>query len=189
MNLTTPSDQIWPMRATGAEDTLLDLTTAGDFASMPPTGVVDLLADAVDWASNPTERDALTNILKSNGIEIYIAASTAHSKTMNWYLTAWRNSNGPAKRVAQGTAETGTQAVVTYPHNGASVSNMFWCDKIVVTWENWLKNVEATDEDGNSNSVGSLWLDACGYRYWMIEFITTDTSAPATNIVAYYGRF
>lgn len=176
------------MRATGPEDTLLDLTTAGDFANKP-TDTVDLLKDALEWSGHSSERDGTTHDTETNGLEIYIAASTAHSKTMNWYLTAWRNENGPAKRVAQGTATTGTQAVVTYPHNGATIANMFWCDQIVVTWENWLKDVEATDEDGNSNSVGSLWLDACGYRFWLIEFITTGTTAPATNIVAYYGRF
>lgn len=193
MNLTTPSHKIWPMRATGAEDTQATINariaTTGDFAQKPASNVVDLLADAVEWAANTTEKESLTHDLEANGIEIYIAASDAHSKTLNWYLTAWRNENGPAKRVAVGTAVTGTQQVVKYPHNGVTIANMFWCDEIDITWENWLKEIESTDTDGNSNSVGSLWLDACGYRYWMIEFITTGTAAPATNIVAYYGRF
>jgi len=187
MILQTPCHKIWPMRATGAEDTLLDLTTAGDFASKP-SDTLDLLSDVIDWTDNSAKNTGLTHDTETNGIDIYIAASNAHSKTLNWYLTAWRNENGPAKRVAEGTAETGTQAVVTYPHNGASIANMFWCDNIVITYENWLKEVEATDS-GNSNSVASLFLDTCGYRYWLIEFVTTATSAPATNIVAYYGRF
>ena len=192
MNLTTPSHKIWPMRATGAEDTQATIdariATTGDFAQKPTSNVVDLLSDAVEWTDNSTENSALTHDLQANGIEIMIAASSAHSKTLKWYLTNWRNENGPARRVAEGTAETGTQQVVTYPHNGVAIANMFWCDNIVITYENWLKEVEATDT-GNSNSVASLWLDACGYRYWMMEFITTGTSAPATNIVSYYGRF
>ncbi len=190
MNLTTPSHKIWPMRATGAEDSSrIDLTTEGDFAQKPSTGVVDLLKDSLEWTGNSTEREALTHDSEANGMEIYIAGSTAAGRNVIWYLTAWRNENGPAKRVAQGTATTGTQAVVKWPHNGAVISNTFWCDTIVVTWENWLKSVEGTDS-GNSNSVASLWFDAAGYRYFMIEFNTTDADATAlTNLTAFYGRF
>ena len=188
MNLTTPSLKIWPMRATGPEDTLLDLTSAGDFASKP-TDTLDILKDAINWTDNSVENPALTHDSEANGIEFYIAGSTAAGRNVIWYLTAWRNENGPAKRVAQGTATTGTQAVVKWPHNSVEIANTFWCDTIVITWENWLKEVEATDS-GNSNSVASLWLDGCGYRFWKLEFRTTEADATAlTNLTAFYGRF
>ena len=190
MNLTTPSHKIWPMRATGAEDTLLDLTTKGDYENRPSTGVLDLLKDNVEWADNSEEHESLTHDLETNGMEIYIAGSAAAGRNVIWYLTAWRNENGPAKRVSQGTATTGTQAVIKWPHNNAAIADTFWCDQIIITWENWLKEIEATDVDGNSNSVGSLFLDACGYRFWMIEFRTTEATATAlTNLTAFYGRF
>ena len=73
MNLTTPSHKIWPFRATGAEDTLLDLTTAGDFASKPSTGVVDFTADSIAWTDNSIERSGTTHDLEANGIEIFMA--------------------------------------------------------------------------------------------------------------------
>ena len=179
------------MRATGAEDTLLDLTTAGDSDSRPSTGVLDLLKDNVDWTDNSTEKESLTHDLETNGMEIYIAGSSAHSKVANWYLTLWRNENGPAKRVAQGTCTTGTQAVVKYPHNGIAIANMFWCDQIVVLWHNLAKGIVGTDSDGKSNSVGSIWFDLAGYRYALLEFRTSEVSVEtrATNLVAYYGRF
>ena len=108
MNLTTPSHKIWPMRATGTEDTqaTIDarLATTGDFAQMPSSNVIDLLKDAIDWTSNSSETPSLTHDLETNGIEFMIAASTAANKTMNWYLTAWRNENGPARRVAPAAA-------------------------------------------------------------------------------------
>jgi len=188
--LVTPSHKIWPMRATGPEDTLLDLTTAGDFASKPSTGVVDLTADSIAWTDNSVENSALTHDLETNAMEVYIAGSSAHSRNAIWYLTAWRNENGPAKRVAQGTCTTGTQAVVKWPHNGVAIANTFWCDQIIVTWHNWPKGVVGTDASGNSNSVGSLWFDACGYRFFKIEFRTTEATATVlTNLTAFYGRF
>ena len=188
MNLTTPVHKIWPMRATGPEDTLLDLTTKGDFAQKPTTAL-DILQNEIDWTNNASGKPHLTHDSEANGIEIFIAGSTAAGRNVKWYLTAWRNENGPARRVAEGTATTGTQAVVKWPHNGATIANTFWCDTIVVTFENWPKEVEATDA-GNSNSVASLFLDACGYRYWMMEFRTTEADATAlTNLTSYYGRF
>ena len=183
MNLTTPVHKIWPMRATGPEDTLLDLTTAGDF-EQKPEGILDLLKETIQW--NEQQPDVIAKTM-TNAIEMYMMASDAAGKTLNWYLTAWRNENGPAKRVAAGTAVTGTQAVVKYPHNGNPVANMFWCDTIAVTFENWPKEVETTDEDGH-NSVAGLWMDDCGYRYWMLEIEDGDSSS-VVNTVVYYGRW
>jgi hypothetical protein len=79
MNLTTPSHKIYPLRATGPEDTLLDLTTAGDFAQKPATAV-DLLQDSLDWTDNSSGTPAVTNILKANGIEKPISLKRTVSK-------------------------------------------------------------------------------------------------------------
>lgn len=189
LNLTTPIHKIWPLRATGAEDAQrIDLATEGDYEQRP-TDALDLLKDAIDWTDNSVERESLTHDTETNGMEIYIAGSAAAGRNVIWYLTAWRNENGPAKRVAQGTATTGTQAVVKWPHNNADIASTFWCDTIVITWENWIKEVETTD-NGNSNSVASLWFDTAGYRFFLLEFNTTDADATAlTNLTAFYGRF
>ena len=193
MNLTTPAHRIWPMRTIGAEDAeatiLARLDSTGDFAQMP-SGAVDLLKDSIALAPEVERVSKVLPYMETNGIEIYMAGSTDADKTMDWYLTAWRNENGPAKRVAVGTAVTGTQKLVVYPHNmpAGTIANMFWCDTITVTWENWMKDVESTSTTGR-NTVASLFLDACGYRYWMLEFRTTGTDAAATSLCAYYGRF
>jgi hypothetical protein len=178
------------MRATGPEDVdAIALATEGDFAQKPDDNVVDLLQDSIDWAENSSETPTLTHDLETNGMEMYICASSAASKTMTWKLYAWRNENGPAKLAAEGTAITGTQQVVKFPHNGVDIANTFWCDQIDVTYHNWPKGIVGTDPNGDSNSVGSLWMDSCGYRFFRLEFVTTGTADPATNITAFYGRF
>jgi hypothetical protein len=90
--------------------------------------------------------------------------------------------------LAVGTGELGTQAVVTYPHNGVTATNKFWADNLVITYENWPKDLEATDT-GNSNSVASVWMDDCGYRYWKVEITDADgsTGTEAGNIASYWG--
>jgi hypothetical protein len=185
MNLTTLSQKLRIARNEADEDaTLLDLTTLGDYENRPSVlgdtgvGVIDLLAEEVVSA---TEMDV-------NGIEFMFSGGSTAGKTFGFRILAWRNSNGPARLAAVGTGELGTQAVVKYPHNGSEATDRFWADNLVITYENWPKEVEATDT-GNSNSVASIWLDAAGYRYWKIEITDADgsTGTEAGDIAAYWG--
>ncbi len=178
MFLTTLSDNLRIARNEADEDgTLLDLTTKGDYANIPDVlgvtgvGVIDLI---------PDKHESVTE-MKVNGIEFMFTAGNAHSKTLGWRLLAWK-IKGPARLFAVGTGETGTQAVVTYPtvpgfNDSAPVAatNKFWVDNLVITYENWPKEIEATDT-GNSNSVASIFLDAAGYRFFKVEVTGADGS-------------
>lgn len=184
-NLTTLSHKLRIARNEADEDSaLLDLTTAGDYASKPDplgatgVGIVDILADKHE---SETETEV-------NGIEFFFCGGSAAGKTFGWRLIAWRNSNGMARLMAEGTGELGTQAVVVYPHNGAAATNKFWADNLVITYENWPKEVEATDT-GNSNSAASVWMDDSGYRYWKVEITDADgsTGTEAGDIASYWG--
>ncbi|MCK5017540.1 MAG: hypothetical protein KAS32_10775 [Candidatus Peribacteraceae bacterium] len=194
-NLTTLSHRIFVVRQESDENgpsnadglTILDLTTSGDFASKPSTAV-DLLAKSAVWAPETERLPSSRPLLVQNGIEIYFSGGSEAGKTFTWKLYAWRNENGPAKYVATGTGELGTQALVKYPHNSLAATDKFWADDIDITWENWPKKVESTDTAGNSNSVGSVWLDAAGYRYWYMEIADADGSAgEAGDIAVWYG--
>lgn len=185
MNLTTLSQKLRIARNEANEDaSLLDLTSAGDYSSKPSVigatgvGVVDLLSDEVVSSQE----------MDTNGIEFFFCGGSAAGKTFGFRILAWRNSNGMARLAAVGTGELGTQAVVTYPHNGATATNKFWADNLVLTWTNWPKELDATDT-GNSNSAASVWMDAAGYRYWKIEITNADgsTGTEAGNIAAYWG--
>jgi hypothetical protein len=179
--LTTYSAPYFVARAMAGADTSVDLTAEGDFAQLP-SDVLDLFKkDIVSPVDVPLIPES-----KANGICFIFAATAAHSKNIDWRLLSWRNSNGPAEIVANGTAETGTQAVVKYPHNGATATNAFWCDNIAVTNEYWMKEIEATATGGNS--ISKLFLDTCGYRYWKME-ITLPVSNPATLAACFYGLF
>ena len=183
--LGTLAHKLFVARAAATEDTLLDLTTKGDFAQKPATAL-DLLKSTIAW-SPEVERDApIRPVMKANGIAFMFAASTAHSKTFNWHLKTWLNENGPAKYVASGTGITGTQAVVKYPHNETTVANMFWADTVVVTWFDWYKEVKSTTPSTAVNSISEVWLDDAGWRFWLMEIITAGTAAPATAVACYY---
>jgi len=169
MNLTTVAHQYTIARAIGAADSTFsdNLTTKGDFANMPDS--------AVDV------NKSLTNQIIVNGLSFIFGGVTDNSE-FTWKLYGWKNTNGPAELVADGTGIIGSQKMVKYPHNGVEVANVLWADTLVVSNEYWFKEVEAT-ASGN-NSVSKIWLDACGYRYWFVEIPTSDT-----NMCVYYGYF
>ena len=187
--LGTISHKIYVARLEADEDASpLDLTTAGDFASKP-AGALDLFERSVFTVEK--QITPVRPVLVPNGIEFFFSGGSAAGKTFTWKIYAWRYENGPARYVATGTGILGTQAVVKYPHNGETATSKFWCDEIDITWENWLKEIEATDSDGNSNSVGSVWMDAAGYRYWHVVIADADgsTGTEAGDIAVWYGYF
>ncbi len=188
MILSTLSYQLKIARNEADEETYLDLTTAGDYASKPAVigatgkGIVDIFADRHESAT----------ISRVNGIEFFFSGGSAAGKTFSWRIIAWRNSNGMARIMAEGTGELGTQAVVRYPlvpgGGTAAATDKFWADNLVITYENWVKEVEATDT-GSSNSAASVWCDDAGYRYWLVEISDADgaTGTEAGDITSFWS--
>ena len=178
-NLTTLSHQYNVARGLAGADTPLDLTTKGNFAQKP-SDVLDLFkVDIVTPKDAPVFAESIVN-----GICFTFAATAAADKDLNWRLLAWRNSNGPAEIVANGTARTGSQAVVAYPH-GVTTATAYWCDTIVVSNEYWMKEIEATAAGGDS--VSNLWMDTCGYRYWKMEITLPGAGNDITLAAVFYG--
>ena len=180
-NLTTPLHKLYVARGMATFDTAIDLTSASDAKQRPSTGVLDISRRDI---VTPNDAPVIAET-SANGLCFMFMGTAAADKDMAWRLLAWKNENGPAEIVAYGTATTGSQAVVTYPHNGATATNAYWCDTIVITAEYWMKEVEATAAGGNS--ISKLFFDACGYRYFKMEITTTGD--PVTNSAVYYGYF
>lgn len=174
MLLQTVYHKLFVARQEAAANTTFSdtLATAGDFASKP-SSAIDLL-DIIRLDPNVgTAKDpkviAETAI---NGITFAFAGGDANDDAFTWKIFAWRNENGPAELVADGTGVLGTQAVVKYPHNlDATATNKFWADTLVISNEYWMKEIEATADGGNS--VSKIFLDAAGYRYFYVEIPTS----------------
>ena len=184
-NLTTPLHRLYVARAMAGFDTPIALTTASDAVQRPSTGVLDISRRDI---VNPNDAPVIAETIANGLCFMFMGshATDADNKDMAWRLLAWRNENGPAEIVAYGTAKTGTQAVITYPHNGNGTGALVnWCDTIVITNEYWMKEIEATAAGGDS--ISKLFLDACGYRYFKMEITTSGD--PVANAACYYGYF
>ncbi len=192
-NLATVYHKLFVARAEADENgaagapAVFNNTTAGDFASKPTTGVIDIL--------DPPRLDPTTEIISPsvfaesniNGVIFSFTGGSAAGKTFTYDVFTWANENGPAKHSMNGTGIFGTQKVVKYPHNGAAATSKFWADTLVITWDNHPKETETTDETGH-NSVSEIWFDTTGERYIMIQISDADgsTGTEAGDIACYF---
>ena len=169
MPLTTHTHRLFVGRAEAAANSTFSdtLATAGDFANKP-TATIDILDPGfLDPTTDINKNVAFLAISKANGIVISLAGGDADDDAFTWKIFGWKNENGPAELVADGTGILGSQAVVKYPHNGAAATSKFWADTLVASNNYWIKRVDATNI--GSNSVAKIWFDTAGYRFFLIE--------------------
>lgn len=182
MPLTSFTHRLFVGRAEAAANSTFSdtLATKGD-SDNRPTATIDVLDPGfLDPTTEVTKNLSIQAISKANGIVISFAGGNADDDAFTWKIFGWKNQNGPAELVADGTGVLGSQAVVKFPHNGVAVANQFWADTLVVSNNFWIKRVDATDI--GSNSVAKVWFDTAGYRYFLIE---TPTAVGVMS--AYFG--
>ena len=152
----------------------LDLTSEGDFASMPSSAVP--LRTKGDGTGHG-----------GNAIEIVFCGGSAAGKTFTYKIYAWRRYNGMARMLATGTGTLGTQAVVLYPDSASTATSKYWADTLTVTYR-WLSIVSSSDAVGN-NETASLQCDFSGYEWIYVEITNADgsTGDEAGDITAYYA--
>lgn len=191
MILTTLSHRLFVARneadengASGAPAVFV-LATEGNFAQMPSTALDLLKLDL--FSPRETKHFAEMN---QNGIAFSFAGSSAANKTFTYDIFTWGNENSPARHAVNGTGILGTQQVIVYPHNNIAAPGRFWADTLTVAWENWPKEVEATDITGH-NTVAEVWLDDTGSRFWFIQISDADgsTGTEAGDISVFYRYF
>ncbi len=172
MILKTLTHKLYVARQEAAANTTFSdtLATAGDFANKPSDAIDVLDVIRLDPNSSAELDPKVIAISDINGIVFYFAGGDANDDAFTWKIYAWRNENGPAELVADGTGILGSQAVVKFPHNSVAVANKFWADTLVVSNERWIKDVEATTAGGNS--VSKVWIDTAGCRYFYVEIPT-----------------
>jgi hypothetical protein len=167
-------------RAEGLEDGAtfaagLPLTTAGDFANREAdTNGIQL-----------TTNDA--GATEVAWMELIICGGDAANDTLSFAIVAYRKTNGPAEVVCTATAVLGTQAVVKYPHNGATATSKFWADTMTVT--NYWPVAAAASDSGN-NRVAKLRFPTLG-REWFIAYVydADGTSTEAEAITFYWAGY
>lgn len=164
------------LRDTADEDTALVIATAGDFAHKPATAI-----------SLPNRLEANDRLTAARIVSLIICGGAAADKTFSYNIYAYRDINGPAELVATGTGTIGSQAVVLYPHDGSTATNIFWADTLTDTGD-WIGDGVRIDDSGN-NRVCKLTFDVFGYRWLYAEILEADgtTGTQAGDITVYYS--
>jgi hypothetical protein len=148
-----------------------DLATGGAASNRPESAFDVLDRIRLNPITSNAKDPSIFPVTPTNGIIFSFEGEGSDIVEFAWRVYGWRNMNGPAEIVCDGTGMLGTQQVVEFPHNGVAAPGRLWADTIVVENDRWMKEVEGTSYEGNS--VGKLWFDACGYRYFYVEILTS----------------
>ena len=177
--LKTHNSSMLTLRDEADEDTAIVLTSTSDFAQMPATAI------AVGSDNNESE---------VNAVQIQMYGGSADGKTFTWKLYGWRNSNGIATLMCDGTAILGAMEVVKYPNKvsasimaGDTATSKFWADTIVVSNNYFVKTFSVSDS-GNDRAA-TLWGDIAGYKHLYLEITSADgsTGTEAGDVGAFYA--
>lgn len=148
-------------RTIASVDTAIDLSTAGDFASMP-AGVFRFATDQMGHGST---------VINTS---FSICGTGGENTTIPWNYYSWRKSNGACVLVASGTATLGTQAVVIFPEGGTA-TGYTWADTITVTSQYTLAPMVAPEDQAN-NSICKTGRRNWGDEYGFFEWVTGGTA-------------
>lgn len=162
------------LRAEAIEDsTTIDLTTKGNFANKPTA------------AKTIPDIDTLSTTARK--IACITCASAAANKTYTIHYIGWAAENGPAQRICDIGYTTGTQAVIKYPHSGATATNRFWADTASVTGYRAFP-VEVCDSSGD-NGVAEVTFYTEGLKYLYAEVVDANgTGVEANNVTVYWRQ-
>lgn len=128
-----------------------------------------------------------------NGVQIQMGGGSAAGKTFTWLLYGWREANGIATLICNGTATLGTMQYVKYPNDvgafgkGDTATNKFWADTISITGNNFVKTWSVTDSGNDRAAI--LSGDLAGYKHLYLEAQDADgsTGTEAGNISAFFA--
>jgi hypothetical protein len=157
-------------------DSVIDLTTAGDWWSGPGEAGAD--------ANFVMLKQGNDGSIPENGFESIVCLVDASGGdgtcTVNYYV--WP-LNGPALRWCSVTCTISTQAVVKYSHDKSTATNAYWVGTITVT--NYAGEAEARRNSGNS---GVAIIDLGDLRgYACVKAVVTALGAGGTSANV-YGR-
>jgi hypothetical protein len=153
-------------------ESAIDLTTEGDFNSMP-SGAVEI-----------TSLDGYTS--EKDIIAVIACAGSAENKTFSVKYWAWAKTNGPAQPQCSVDYTTGSQAVVYYPHNKAAATDRFWADTATVT--SYLAQGVGRNGENEGDGVIEVAFDIrqIGWLYPEVTGADGSTGSEAGNVTIYY---
>jgi len=178
--LKTFNSTLQTLRLEGDEDTPLVISTAGAFSSKPATAI-------------RVNSDGDNS--RTNAVQIQMCGGSTDNDTFSWKLYAWRQGNGTATVICDGTAALGTMQVVEYPNEvgtgagqgrGDTATSKFWADTIVIGGNHFVKEWSVTDSGNNRSAI--LSGDLCGFNYLYLEVTEADGSTPqAGDVSAFFA--
>lgn len=112
----------------------------------------------------------------------FLGKPADHSVAFKWKLYGFRDDNGMAEEIANGTGNLGDTAVTVHPITGAAATDLYYADELTITEQLWPKSVAVYDTGGASGEVAKIAFDGMGIAYLLLELTQCDAgTANETN--------
>ncbi len=110
-----------------------------------------------------------------NTVQIAFMGKPAdQSSAFSWKLYGYRNGNGPAQNIANGTGNLGDVALTVHPITGAAATASFYADFLTITAQVWSKTVAIFDVGASSGEIAVIQFDAAGIKHLRLELTNCD---------------
>ena len=118
----------------------------------------------------------------------FLGTPAAQTAVFTWRLYGFRDTNGMAEEIANGTGNIGSVAATVHPITGAAATATFYADFLAIAAQYWPKTVAVVDVDAAGTSIAKIIFDGFGIKYLLLELTTCDkdTSNETDELEAIY---
>jgi len=121
--------------------------------------------------------------------DIAICGGDADNDTFSFSLVGWSRINGMLQVIGEGTGILGAQAVVLYPDDSATATNIFWADTIVLSSTTKWNTIRILNS--GANQVAIIHIDMAGLEWVQLVIYDADgtTGIEAGDITSFGKRY
>lgn len=106
----------------------------------------------------------------------FLGTPAAQATVFNWKLYGFRDTNGMAEEIANGTGNIGSVAATIHPITGAAATSTFYADFLAITAQYWPKTVAVVDVGAAGTSIAKIVFDGLGIKYLLLELTACDNT-------------
>lgn len=118
----------------------------------------------------------------------FLGTPAAQTAVFTWKLYGFRDVNGMAEEIANGTGNIGSVAATIHPITGAAAASTFYADFLAIAAQYWPALVSVIDVGEAGTGIAKIVFDGLGIKYLLLELTTChfDTASETDELEAIY---
>jgi len=110
-------------------------------------------------------------------IVTFLGTPAGQTAVFTWKLYGFRDTNGMAEEIANGTGNIGSVAATIHPITGAAAAATFYADFLTIAAQYWPSQVSIVDIGEAGTGIAKITFDGLGIKYLLLELTTCDAGS------------